>query len=530
MATKRTFVTHEFEGGWSTELGQTLRVGVGEDGKVGLTHLVNAENIVYEATGGPHKMPGTTRLNSSALESGAAVVGCYDFWRQGTGGSPTQRRVIHVGTTIKNDAADGVFADLFTGMEAGKIPSYSTFDDFLIISSDSTIDVPKSWDGSTAQNLGGSPPRFAFSATHKNRSWAAGDILNPSRLYFCALLDPEDWTGSGSGNIDIDPNDGDAITGIVSHNNDLWVFKGPHKGSIHRITGSAPTGADGFARTTFIRGIGAVGHNSIFAFANDIGFMWSDGSIHSLSATDAFGDYNETALSRPIQSFLRERLVFNRIKQVWAENSSSESFVLFTVTVDSGSTNNYILLMDYRFQPVRWASWPVLGVASIAHMIDSASSNRPILMAGSLDGFVLKLLQADRSINGTGAIAFRVTAPFLDYGNPITLKIPSIGSLGIAPKNDGNITFGWTRDNNAQQTVTITQGGGDVLGPASANQFTLGTSTLSGGRFVDRFVDLIEGGEFRAIQYDITNSVLNEDVEIHSIGSAINIGAWSIET
>lgn len=73
MATNRTFVVHEFEGGWSTELGQTLRVGVGEDRKLRLTHLVNAENIVYEADGGPHKMPGTTRLNTIPLANVTAI-------------------------------------------------------------------------------------------------------------------------------------------------------------------------------------------------------------------------------------------------------------------------------------------------------------------------------------------------------------------------------------------------------------------------------------------------------------------------
>ena len=75
--------------------------------------------------------------------------------------------------------------------------------------------------------------------------------------------------------LDIDPGDGDRITGLVSHKNELWVFKGPHKGSIHRITG---TSNSDWARTTFIEGVGAVWQNSIFRFGDDIGFLWSDGS------------------------------------------------------------------------------------------------------------------------------------------------------------------------------------------------------------------------------------------------------------
>jgi hypothetical protein len=71
-----------------------------------------------------------------------------------------------------------------------------------------------------------------------------GRATNPSRLYYSANVDPEDWVGVGSGSIDIDINDGDMITGIASYQDNLFVFKGPNKGSIHRITGSSPTGSD----------------------------------------------------------------------------------------------------------------------------------------------------------------------------------------------------------------------------------------------------------------------------------------------
>ncbi len=523
-------ITHLFAGGWATDFGPRASAGVSDAGIVQIPYLVDAENIVYEFDGGIRKMPGTSKLNSSALESGAAVMGIFDYWIHGSSGSPTQHRVIHVGTTIKKDDADGSFSNIFTGLESGKIPDYTILEDLLIICSDSTADVPFSWDGTTAQNLAGSPPNFSMCETHKNRVWSAGQPANPSRLNYSVLLDGADWTGSGSGTIDIDPNDGDHITAIVSYKNELLVFKGPYKGSIHRITGSAPTGTDAFARSAWIKGIGAVWHNSVFRFADDLGFMWSDGTIRSLKATASFGDYNEVALSRSINvGFIRDRINHGNLKQVWAASSDSEGGVAFTVPADGSSNNNFIIWMDFRFTPPRLALWNSFTAASLSSVVDSSDNSRRRIFAGGYDGFIRKTAKPDRSIDGSTAITAKVTLPFLDYGLPFRMKTLTGNALGFAPKNDGSVTIGWTRDGKTQQTATIDQQGGDVLGTASANQFTLGTSTLAGARFVDSFLEQEQGGEFRAIQYELSNGVNYEDVEIHSLLARYELGAESME-
>ena len=109
------------------------------------------------------------------------------------------------------------------------------------------------------------------------------------------------------------------------------------------------------------------------------------------------------------------------------------------------------------------------------------------------------------------------------------MKTLSAASLGLQPKNNANVTFGWSRDNNAQQTQTVTQGGGAVWGPADANVFTWDQSVWGGGRFVDRFLELEEGGEFRDVQFQVTHSANNQDIELHSIGAQITAGSLSTE-
>lgn len=521
-------IRHFFGGGFATDFGPTADVQIRGDGSVVIPFLVDAENCIYELDGGPRKIGGTTKGNSSAVASGATITGLYDYWRQGTGGSPQRRRILHAGTVAMTDNDDFSFSNILTGLTSNAVPSYSTFDDFLIIGSDASADVPKSYDGTTAQNLAGSPPRFSFSTPHYGRQFAAGVYANPSTLYYSVAFDPEDWTGSGSGSIRIDPNDGDMITGIASYKGELWVFKGPYKGSIHRITG---TSNSDFAVKPFIKaGLGAAWHNSIFQFGDDLGFVSQYGTVHSLKATDAFGDFLESAISRPIHRWIREHLNFTRLRNIWAVNNPQEGYVMLTISIDSSTTNNACIAFDYRRypnEPVRWMYWPAYRGGSTNLFYDTNGIKRVLL--GGNDGFVYKTQMAARSINEVTAIGYKITTPYFNYGDPMKMKTLYKSSVGISPKGNYNGTFLWQRDDNAQQSITFDQGGGDLLGPSSVDPFTLDTSMLGGSQYIDRYMELTEGGEFRAIQYQVTQSGVGEDIELHSITASITPSSDSTE-
>lgn len=522
MASRAKYLKHRFKGGWATDYGPTAFVGVSQGNAVDIPWLNEAQNCIYELDGGPHKMPGCS-ANTTALESGADIMGVFDAWFSGTTGVPAQHRILHVGTKVKKDDANDTFTDLFTGQTAGAVPCYTMFEDLLIVSNDSGTDVPKSWDGTTAQNLAGSPPTFAFSCVHKNRVFAAGAIANPSRLYYSVLLNGADWAGAGSGTIDIDPADGDRITGIVSHRNELWVFKGPYKGSIHRITGSSSTD---FARTTFATGIGAVNHRAIVPYANDIAFMWSDGSIRTLSATNNFGDFNESSLNREIQSWFRDHVNLTALRFAQGVNWPAFDIMLFVLPIDASTSNNCTLMMDYRFDQPRWSNWSAYTMhTSLASAVSTATGKMRTVLAGGTDGILRTLGRAARTIDTSTSIPFNVQTPFMDYELPERFKTLEGGSVTINPKTSGSMTFGWTRDANAQQTESVAQGGTDVL-----DSFVLDTSLLGGGKFYDAFFRCNEaGGEFRAIQYQVLDNVAGQDIELHAISTKLTVNAESFE-
>lgn len=537
MPTNLQTIRHDFGGGWGPDFAASVTVSP-QGGVLRIPHLVEADNCFFELGGGPHKVGGCDKLFDTALESGAAIRGLFDYWRMGTGGSSVQKRVLHVGTTIKNDNADGTFVDLFTGLSATSIPNYAVTGDALVIAQ-TGADVPRWWDQGTAQNLAGSPPNFSVVVFHKNRAWAIGVDANPSRLYYSVLGDEEDWIGAGSGTIDIDPDDGDRNTGLASHKNELWIFKGPNAGSIHRITGSAPTGDDGFGRLNFVSGLGAVNQNGIFRFRDDIGFIAPQGSVHSLAATAAFGDFLISSLSFPLNNWLRDHVRNSALDQSWAAVDEVAGCVRISLPINGSATPNFMLCMDFRRSTVQgapeiwWSPQPAFDWPCVARVLDPTDSNRPILMAGGDDGFVRRMDRSNRVIDGTDAIAYKVFTPHLSYGSGLHKKALYTLGVGIAPKGNFDLILGWQRDQRPAQQETISQGGGgDTLArltPTATNEFTLGTSELAGARFSDRFVETEDGGEFSSIQYRVQQSGVDEDAEVHNITALVEKGAIRVE-
>ena len=524
----QVWARHTIGGGWQPDLPPSVESSIDRDGRIIIPYLTDAKNCIFGPPGAVQelrKIFGLAKLNSSALESGVAIAGLYDYWRFAGSLSGTQRRVLLVGTTIKADNADGTFSDIRTGRTSGAIPAFAVMNDNLVIATDG--DVPQSYDGSTCANLAGSPPNFSFCVQHKNRMWAAGVAAAGSTLYYSIADSEADWTGSGSGSILIDSADGDRITGLVSHKDRLFVFKGPNRGSIYMITGSSPTGTDAFAKVPFVYGIGAACHQAIFPFGNDIGFMTGHGAVHSLKATDAYGSFSLASLSSGLDEYLGMNFNFNRIKHVQAASDQLNSRVYFTISINASSTHNLILIMDHRFNPVRWTYGDWKSAASLAIVKDVSNNGRPVIMFGGNDGFVRRPTTSS-SIDGDTVFTFKATTPFLHYGFPQKMKTVNGGAVTVVPENDGDFEVRWFRDNNTYQSETVAQGGGSVLDSFELDSDTNGV--LGGNRNSDRFFRAETGGEARAVAWEIYQSTVSEDFRITGWVADLTVGSDSYES
>jgi hypothetical protein len=301
---------------------------------------------------------------------------------------------------------------------------------------------------------------------HKNKMFAAGVHSNKSRLYYSDALNAEAWTGGDAGSIDIDPDDGDRITGLISHKNELFIFKGPHRLSVHRLTGSAATGDDAYARIPFVTGVGAVNHNSIFRVNDDVVFA-SPRGLHSLAATAAYGDYVEAFLARPILSYYQDNLNHTLLNTSWGVNYQAAGLAIWTFPKAGSSVKDVMLVYDYRFQPGRWARWDSgsgYKAANCLAIFTNLSPKRPRLYAGDTSGQVWELDKAARVIGASTAYTWDVKTPFMNLGSSAMLKTVEEGYLSVQPKGAYSLTVGYTRDQKAEDSVSLTQAGGNTLG------------------------------------------------------------------
>lgn len=544
---KTHFITHAFAGGWATDYGPTSRVGPDAGGHIAIPFLTASRNIEYDLSGAVKKAAGTSPHNTNNYFESVfepSIIGVYDFWRQ-SGATAQHSVVVHTassqfryGRVYADHNADGNYNNTLNTLGGtllgfinteNYIPNYTQYDDFLIIGTHGNTggtytSTPHKFDMTTYTTLGGGAPPFSISCAHYNLVFAAGDPNNPSRLYWCVPDDPEDWTGVGSGSLDVKIGDGDAITGLVSYKGTLIIFKGPYKGSIHRLNGAVE--ADFVLSPLSTSGVTAAWQNSIFQFADDIGFVSPRGTVHSLSATDRFGDLTNAYLSLPINNYLKSHLNYTRHRYWWAVNNPSTGQVFITVSKAGSPINNQLLVMDYRFMSMgesspRWSYWDYFNAQSLALSTEYGNQHR--ILAGDDEGNIWKLDYPTRSHDGAGYPA-TVTTPFLNYGDDYNTKTLNCISMGIVPRNDNDVTVQWTRDIGQPSTLTQSQDAEVIL-----DVFQLNIDYLSSGVLSPRFVQTEEGGTFRSIQYSLTDSTDRSNFELYNIGSLVTFDGASME-
>jgi len=509
VASNDVSISHAIGGGLATDFGDSARVSV-EDGVATIPFLTEAKDILYTLDNGFSKVGGSERTSTWAGSSG--VDSFYDFWYSDLG-TPLQKIISYSGTSLVRDTGSGTGVVIKSDMSPNGKVHFAQFDDDLIITNSLTSDVPLVYNGSTIETLGTNTPNGQFCAVYKNRLWMAGDPNNPSRLYYSQSLPngPRgDWGGADSGFIDASPGDGDAIRGIYTYKNNLWVFKGPYKGSIHRIEGDSPTGSNPFARRDFLtNGLPAVAPNGFFLFQDDLGWITADGEIHGLKATASFGDFNESSLSRPISSLIQSRVNRNALFRADAVSWANRGLALFAMPFGGSSRPNTLLVMDYRFNPPRWATWEDYDIRSIANVVDVSRKNNHTVWVGGNSNVLRRIDKMDAANHADSggtytALNSKIVTPWLSYGGTRERFNLSAVSVRSKPDGYGTVTVKWSRDGKATQSETLPAQGGDLLG----STFILGSSTLGREEYRARHRRTETGGEFNQIQFEISNNSL----------------------
>jgi len=172
--------------------------------------------------------------------------------------------------------------------------------------------------------------------------WCGGVTEEPDVVFYSVLLDGDDWTGSGSGYIDLKTVWGkDEIVAlapfygklVIFGKNNIVIYDNPHSGGTLSIN-------------EVIRGVGCVSRDSVQEIADDLVFL-SETGLRSLSRTSELDKLPMQDLSITVKdTIIRNISQSKNVKSVYVENEG----VYIMSFVDKNI--NYVFDMKH-FTPLR---------------------------------------------------------------------------------------------------------------------------------------------------------------------------------
>lgn len=401
--------------------------------------------------------------------------------------------------------------------------SFVTFNNRLFLAADGPTNKIKVWDGSgTCYDLEddpligeGVPPNASLLGVHLGRMWT-NEKTRPDRIHYCETFNHLEWQGYGdSGAIDVGLGDGDpeGITAIFPpFRGALHVAK---KTKLYRIVNQFP---ETFQVITVTGGLGCVSHNSVATVdQTDIIFVSLRG-VHSLVATNEFGDFNSRYLSADIQKTFTDEFDQSNLELCQALYLSQINSYVFAVTDNSvnSAINSAVYLYNIPLNSwYRWTLDSTLSTYGFRSIWKARDSDRERFYIGSRQNKIGQALTGnfnDTAPNSVEApILFIVKTGFIYVDQNIySQKAFKRFSLVYAPIGAHEVTVSLTIDDFDSQALSYT---GEGEGAALNVDFILDQSILEPISIVNPQTISIEGLG-RGVQITITQTGLQESIEI----------------
>jgi hypothetical protein len=267
-------------------------VGVGQDGSAqsapgGGFAVVDGvdEGLLYSKVITANETP-TVSATLSVSAPWVAIVSAYE---SGATGEPQSYLLVADDDATNFDIYSVLVEGLASGSWTSVDPNLAVTDRSLPVAFASGLGLAiwthpglantRKWDGTTAANLGGTPPEGRAAAFYRNRFF----IGSTDDLYFTALGNAEDWTGTDAGNLAVGQGDGEDIEDLASLADGLVIAK---RSSLWFLSG---TGPDNFELHPLIPGKGYPGrclcptpYGVVVASQKQV-WLWSGGAPQVIS-------------------------------------------------------------------------------------------------------------------------------------------------------------------------------------------------------------------------------------------------------
>ncbi len=335
------------------------------------------------------------------------------------------------------------------------------------------------FDGSACARPG-TMPKASFGLFYKSYHWVSGVAGQVNRLYISVATDASDFTnaattlhnstevpgatvfaGTGAAFVDIDKDDGDAITGLATFQDSVIVFK---KRSIHQIT----LDSSGTPTVVLItRSIGCASHRSIENVENDVFFLSRQGYFVLGNEPNFFNAVRTNEVSVRIHPTidLISEANFSKVSSIFYNNR------YYSGIPEGGATaNNVVLTYDRRF-----LAWARNEFGAEAWTVYTDSNEVEHLCFTSSDS--AKIFEIDNNYSDNGsAINSYWTSKAYDLGE-FDLEKRWVDVTMLFRQISGTVTIQVFTDNDtlaASTTVEPSPTGGDM------GTITLGLELLGG--------------------------------------------------
>lgn len=164
---------------------------------------------------------------------GTTPIAIYKFKRK----SGAERLVIVAGKYVY-DVTDGI-ESVYTFAVAPSIANFATWRDKCFIATNTSKLL--CYDGETVTEINETPHGCTFICLQENRLFLAGELENPSWLYYSNLGDETKWKDPETNIpnvIEVATNDGTKITGLAPQLGEVVIFKNK---TMWKLVGTSPT-------------------------------------------------------------------------------------------------------------------------------------------------------------------------------------------------------------------------------------------------------------------------------------------------
>lgn len=496
--------------------------------RIPITNLIRAKNLNYRGDSWG-KITGAALFDATPVTGSPTLLGAFD-WHPST----TVQRIISAWTDGK------VYKEVGGDVDSVTLQSGYTFSEpvlfleggqevfanprKLFIYSEGQIPRFLSGDGATLSSFSNPPADWSGS------NQPGGAVMHEGRIfawmkhtvYVSTLIDHSDFNTGEPPIFEIMPGESEFINAAISMpgatstaGSLLYLSKFPR--GIYRLDTS-----DIFSLISPLDKINSdiaiAGPNAWCRVGNDIWFVSTNGSIHSLQALEAapndLKDSDITALLN-MEQWIKDNVDLNRIKFARAIYDEINKEVRFCFTAKDETRNGTCLVIDISrpSQPrVAMDERSTIWEASFLYREATGLQN---IYSGGTGGFIYKNNQASRNLNNTAYLG-DFEYPSTDFG----FADPQIAQLEkrfdwlevtITPTGSFNISFDLFIDGRFSQTVQMSLGNtGAALG-----SFILGTSRLGGQSIINHKARIF--GHGRRLSIRGYNSALNQDFSISEI-------------